>query len=251
MKYSIVIPTYNHCDKFLKPCLESIFKHSSIGDIELIISANGCTDNTLGYLGSLKEKFNSIGLNDNLKIYWTTVPLGYARATNVGLAGATSDKIVLLNNDTVLLDQPKDDWLTIMNSAFDHTACGISAPLLKFSEVTNRNFGIFFCVMIARKVFDTIGYLSEDYGTGGHEDTDFCMTAELAGFHLMQPTTYTWSEIDQIHVGSYPIYHRGEGTVHDPELVQNWTQTFYKNELTLARKFNPEWYEKHKNDVII
>ncbi len=53
MKYSVIIPTYNHCDKFLKPCIEAILKYSHIKDIELIISANGCTDNTFEYLGNL------------------------------------------------------------------------------------------------------------------------------------------------------------------------------------------------------
>ena len=50
MKYSVIIPTYNHCEKYLKPCVDSIIKHSDMQDVELIISANGCGDNTLQYL---------------------------------------------------------------------------------------------------------------------------------------------------------------------------------------------------------
>ena len=49
MKYSIVIPTYNNCDKYLKPCIDSIVKYTEMTDIELVISANGCTDNTKCY----------------------------------------------------------------------------------------------------------------------------------------------------------------------------------------------------------
>ena len=44
MKYSVVIPTYNHCDDFLKPCIESIAQYSDLPDIELIVSANGLQD---------------------------------------------------------------------------------------------------------------------------------------------------------------------------------------------------------------
>jgi len=50
-----------------------------------------------------------------------------------------------------------------------------------------------------------------------------------------------------LHVGTFPIYHRGEGTVHDPNLVQNWNQTFRNNELRLAKKYNLEWYEANKH----
>ena len=62
MKYSVVIPTYNHCDDLLKPCIESIFKYTNLKDIELIISANGCSDNTSQYLDELRYKFNQLNL---------------------------------------------------------------------------------------------------------------------------------------------------------------------------------------------
>lgn len=29
-KYSIVIPTYNHCDDLLRPCVESIYKYTDM-----------------------------------------------------------------------------------------------------------------------------------------------------------------------------------------------------------------------------
>lgn len=42
-KYSVVIPTYNNCDKYLKPCIDFIVKYTEMIDIELVISANGGT----------------------------------------------------------------------------------------------------------------------------------------------------------------------------------------------------------------
>ena len=247
MKYSIVIPTYNHCNDLLKPCLESIFTYSNITDIELIISANGCNDSTFEYLGSLKEKFSYLGLSDNIKIAWDDKPLGYAKATNAGVKLATTDKIVLLNNDAILLEQYKNQWLDLLNAPFDKPATGISTVLVQYSEVLKKDFAIFFCVMIRRKVFDKIGLLSEDYGVGGHEDTDFCAEAELAGFTIEQQVKLEWSNEANMHVGYFPIYHKGEGTVHDPKLVQNWDKIFKENKLRLAKKYNMEWYEANKN----
>jgi len=68
MKYTVIIPTYNHCNDLLAPCIDSIFKYSNVYDIELIISANGCKDNTMTYLESLRHKYKLLKLENNLKI---------------------------------------------------------------------------------------------------------------------------------------------------------------------------------------
>lgn len=247
MNYSIVIPTYNHCHDLLIPCVESILKYSHVYDIELIISANGCVDDTKNYLSYLRELYNSLGLIENFKTTWSDEPLGYARASNAGIKLATTDKILLLNNDVVILHQNKHDWLTTLNKPFERDPnCGISCTLKKYSPVTKSHFAIFFCAMIHRKVIDKIGLVSEDYGTGGHEDTDYCIRAEQAGFTIEQEVPLYWSNEVNMHVGSFPLYHKGEGTVHDPSLVSDWENTFFNNELLLAKKYNMEWYEQNK-----
>ena len=221
-KYSVVIPTYNHCEKYLKPCIDSIIKYTEMTDIELVISANGCTDNTKAYLQYLKTAI------PNMQWWWNDEPLGFAKATNVGIKAAKTDKIILLNNDTLLLEQPKNQWLTRL----DDFHADISSVLTLHSKITNQKFGVFFCTMIDRKVFDTIGLLDESFETGGCEDIDFCFRADQNGFSL----------VDVGFKGDFPIYHVAEGTVHDNSLVQDWKQKFYKNELKLAKKYNPEHY---------
>jgi len=251
MKYSIVIPTYNHCNDLLKPCIESIIKYSNIWDIELIVSANGCKDDTLAYLGSLKEKYNYLGLQDNLKVIWSNEALGYAKATNAGITVATTDYIVLLNNDTVLLQQPKNLWLELLKAQFDknHDA-GISCVMKSFSEAANAEFAVFFCVMIHKKVFDKIGLISLDYGIGGSEDIDFSIQTVNAGFRIYEAVEKIWSNDNSTYTGNFPLYHKGEGTVHDTTLVSNWNDIFSENSLTLAKKYNIDWYNKHVNSSL-
>lgn len=218
MKYSIVIPTYNNCEKYLKPCIDSIIKHSNMDDVELIISANGCTDNTdkyINYLASAVPHFDAI---------WDPAPAGFAVATNRGIKKAKGDKIVLLNNDTVILG---DNWLEKLDNGGD-----ISSVWTQYSPITRRRFAVFFCVMIDPRVFQAIGFLNEDYSTGGCEDIEFCYKAEEVGFKI----DANWDD------GSFPIYHRAEGTVHDTALVQDWDNKFLLNELRLAKKYNKEWY---------
>jgi GT2 family glycosyltransferase len=244
MKYSIIIPTYNHCDDFLKPCIESIFQYSVMSDIELIVSANGCVDNTKTYLEELGEKFKSAGLGNNLKIVWSDDSLGFSKATNAGIRVATTDNIVLLNNDTLLLPQAPNAWLEILeNRFFEDTSCGISGVHALMSGITNKIFIIFFCVMIKRAVFDKIGLLNEEYGIGAGEDTEFCFEAERAGYTISWPNDNKFA--GAFYTGSYPIYHIGEGTVHDSTLVSNWGNVIFDNESTLARKYNPALYQRN------
>ena len=221
-KYSVVIPTYNNCEKYLKPCVESVIKYSDMSDVELIISANGCNDSTEEYLSDLLLR------HPDVKIVWTNQPIGFPKAINKALLEATSEHIVLLNNDTVLLEQTKNAWLERLNVG------DISAVLTRYSPITMQQFGIFFCVMVQKKVFDKIGKLDEQFAIGGCEDIDFCRRALDAGFNLF----------DVGYQGDFPIYHAAEGTVHDETLVKNWRKTFTENEVKLAKKYgNIEWYK--------
>lgn len=243
MKYSIVIPTYNHCTDLLKPCIDTIFKYTNMGDVELIISANGCIDNTKLYLDTLRLQFDSLGFSKNLKIVWNDAPLGYSKATNEGIKVSTTDKIVLLNNDTLLLEQSASSWLSLLESPFlENDKCGISCVIKSFSEPAGHDFAIFFCVMVDRKVFDTIGLLNEEYGKGGGEDTEFSIEAEKSGFDVCVCTDLKWNTDIKMYTGSFPIYHIGEGTVHDATLVPDWSDVFFANSVKLSKKYNPSWY---------
>ena len=242
MKYSIVIPTYNNCEKYLKPCVESIFRWTDMSDVELIISANGCVDNSFWYLQSLRNQFDATGFGKHLKIVWSDMPLGYAGANNVAIREATCDKIILLNNDTVLLEQDKNRWLNLLDRPFKfNEKCGISCIIKGPSEPAGRDFAVFFCVMVHRKVFESIGLLNTEYGVGGGEDTEFCIEAEKAGFEVCECLDDKLWTFEQ-YVGGFPIYHKGEGTMHDPNLVQGWDNIFLRNSLKLAKKYNFDWY---------
>ena len=203
MKYSIVIPTYNHCDDLLKPCVEAIVKYTTLADIELIIIANGCTDETLDYLQYLDGFFKRRDIGD---FKWKF--------------------------DPNLLESPFNE----------DPKCGISCVVKGLSEAANAWFAVFFCVMIDRKVFDSIGLLNEEYGKGGGEDTEFCIEAERAGFSVRNCLDLHWADDKEICTGGFPIYHQGEGTVLDRMLVPDWNDVFYQNGLKLAKKYNPEWY---------
>lgn len=219
-RYSVVIPTYNHCDNLLKPCVDSIIKYTDMNNVELVISANGCTDNTNLYLAYLQTAV------PHITVVWNSNPLGFIKATNEGIKASTGEKIVILNNDTIFLDQSKNKWLERLDVA------DLTGVHSLYSPITQRKFFVFFCAMIDRKVIDQIGLLDESFEMGGCDDIEYCYRAEKAGFRLE----------DVGYKGDFPIYHIGEATVHQPELINKYKKAFHANELKLAKKVNMEHY---------
>lgn len=239
MKYSIVIATYNHCDDLLKPCVESILKFTDIDSIELIIVANGCTDETSLYLNYLSNYFKNKGKEQNFKFLFFEKALGYAKSANEGIKLATCNKIILLNNDAVLLEQEKNMWVNLLESPFlTNPKCGISCVVKCLEEIIQKEYAIFFCVMIDKKVFDTIGLLNVEYEVGGCEDVEFSIEAEKAGFEIVE-CTKKFTIREQLWGGMFPIYHNGHGTINDPVLVPMWDEVFSKNKNKLHQKYGP------------
>jgi FkbM family methyltransferase len=235
MKYSIVIPTYNHCDDLLKPCIESVLAHTQMDQTQLIVVANGCTDNSWWYLERLKNQFIQLGFGDHFEVVWSDSALGFAPAVNRGLAAAKGQRIVLLNNDVVLLPQARNTWLDRLNQPFEQKPnVGITCTLKLWSEQTQRHFGVFFCVMIDRSVVNKIGPLPEAYPVGGGEDIEYCWLAEQAGYSVECVTNNFYSESAGTNVSDFPIWHKAEGTMHDPNLVPNWHEIFPSNMRLLA-----------------
>lgn len=236
-KVSIVIPTYNHLEDCLRPCVDSLIKYTNGADKEIVISANGCVDGTKDYLDKL-SKNNP----DRFKVVWSGKPLGYSKATNAGLAVARGEYVVFLNNDIILLDQKKDDWINMMIAPFESDPkMGITGPLVGHS-VTGRNFVIFFCAMTTRKIIDEVGLLDEQFGVGGGEDTDFCHRAEDVGYKIAQvPTSEQLRFAKGMGIGSFPIYHKGEATVNG---IPGWDKIFKENSLRLLAKYPNEGQRK-------
>lgn len=227
VKYSVVIPTYNHCDDLLKPCLESIEQYSDMTQIEVIVSANGCTDNTREYVESLDPKI--------YKLVWSDEALGYTKATNLGIKAAVGEYVVLLNNDTLILPSEKNTWLNMLEQPFiERDNVGLTGPLELFDDYANSPALIFFCVMVKRELFDKIGLLDEIFTPGGGEDIDFSVRAKLAGYDAVQVVTSEYNGVT--NVGNFPIWHKDNKTFGDIPEYGNYIVK--RNGLINAKRFN-------------
>ena len=103
-KLSILIPTLNVC-QMLKACLESIEQYTPAGTYEIIIADNASSDGTLEML---QRDF------PDLKVLTSDKNEGFSKPVNRLLKAATGEYLVLLNPDTLLIEDvfsPQLDWL--------------------------------------------------------------------------------------------------------------------------------------------
>ena len=92
---SVIVPTHNRSNMLVK-AIESIY-NQSYKNIEVIIIANGCTDNTCDIVATLQNRFKTITFL-NFK-----ESLGGAEARNKGLDITKGEYIAFLDDD--------DEWL--------------------------------------------------------------------------------------------------------------------------------------------
>lgn len=225
IKFSIIIPTYNHLESDLQPCIESIVKTTNIsgGDLEIIVVANGCSDGTEQYVKSLVPAFPAF------KLLSFPHPMGYTRAMNTGICASSGEFVVPFNNDNVLLDWGTDVWLSLLSAPFANPKVGLSGPFRQFRNF--KPFVVFCCCMIRRSLFWEIGMLDEAFNPGAGEDTDFCMKALERGYLVVQVPQ---EKTDTLPSGPFPLWHKGGRTVsEDPE----WKNVVARNEKLLQKRW--------------
>jgi len=204
MKFSIVIPTFNRWD-LLKNCIDSIVKTVDLTFGEIIVVSNGCTDNT-PFLVQTTYKDYPVNV-----ISWPR-PLGYPKAVNMGISASTGDIVIMLNNDTVFLN---NNWYDILTDPFRTTpTAGVTGVIKRYQG--GKPWILFFCAAIKRSVINKIGLLDETFTPGCGEDIDFCIRAFNAGFTVHQVPEQKLDHIEGTNkmTGNFPIYHDGGVTVN-------------------------------------
>ncbi|MCX7982229.1 MAG: glycosyltransferase [Syntrophales bacterium] len=244
---SIVILTLNGLS-YTEKCIKSIFAHTK-ERFELIIVDNGSHDETCHYVRTLNKKLEEERLHtkntENLSGWGKNCEriilienkrnLGYAAGNNIGLANASGDYVVIINNDVVVTP----NWLSkLIKAAEKSYRTGIVGPMTNqvtgpqlvasvdydvialrglnsYAENFSEKFegkvkpswkAVGFCMLIKKDVINKIGGFDERFGLGNFEDDDFCLRAKLAGYdsliaqdcfvHHFGGRTFTGEKID-------------------------------------------------------
>lgn len=94
IELSIIIVNYNGI-KYINDCLNSIQRFVNVSH-EVIVVDNASSDDSVSYI---KKNFPYIKVIVNNKNY------GFSRANNIGFKNASGNFVLLLNNDTILINE--------------------------------------------------------------------------------------------------------------------------------------------------
>ena len=94
MDVSVIIVNWN-TKELLRDCLSSVYEHAGNVDYEIIVIDNASTD---GSASMVKDDFRQVILIEN------SDNRGFATANNQGMAVAKGRYVLLLNSDTIVLD---------------------------------------------------------------------------------------------------------------------------------------------------
>lgn len=199
-KVSVIVVTYNNIE-YTRRCLESLELFSDWQNLELIVVDNASGDGTQDML----EKWAASG--SARQVILNSDNRGFAAANNQGLAAATGEYLILLNNDTYVTRGWVRGLVThlrrnpgvglvgpvtnnIGNEARVETGYSGMVEMAEFARHytalhAGRTFALptlaFFCVAMSRDTYELVGPLDEDFGLGFFEDDDYCRRVALAG----------------------------------------------------------------------
>jgi len=185
-RFDIVIPHYGvgRLTGLCRRCLETIREYSH--DYRLIFIDNASQELDL-LLPEIERHPGSVLLRN-------TENLGFVKAVNLGLSISTAPRIVLMNND----NEAMPGWLEKLDMALVGKV-GLSGPRTTTlhswqGQPRFQGTGVmilpptamlaFFCTMLRREVFETVGYLDPDFGVGFGDDDWYCHLAKQAGWKL-------------------------------------------------------------------
>ena len=208
---SIIIPNKDHIDD-LKRCMDSIEQNSTYKNYEYIIVENNSTDPaTFEYYKKLEAENPKVHM-----VYWDGI-FNYSAINNYGASFAKGEYLLLLNNDTEIINP---DCLEELLGYCMRSDVGAVGARLYYEDDTIQHAGVVIgfggiaghcfvmqkrgttgychriicaqdysavtaaCMMVKRSAFDAVGGLSEELAVA-FNDIDFCMKLRQAGYLIV------------------------------------------------------------------
>ena len=202
-RITILIAAHGHW-RTTRKCLSSIkLAHEPSEEVEVLLVDDASPDKTAKAASKVK----------GLRLARLEENVGFTRAINFGLSQARGQHVVILNNDTIVLD----GWLKALLSSADQEDVGIVGATLLFpnGQIQEAGGAIFsdgsasnlsrgtwwrrdphatardvdYCsgaaLLLTRQLLDKVEGFDERYSPAYYEDTDLAMTARLVGLRVV------------------------------------------------------------------
>ncbi len=204
MRISVVIPCHNGIAD-TRACLQSLQCQVGAPELEILLVDNASQDGT----SSLPEEFPGLCL----RVLRQEQNLGFAGGVNQGLAQASGNFILILNNDTLaaphliarlLAPLLHDQSIALTAPVSNHvkgpahlavgdlgsTAGGrqeLEQALSESNSTLLQDVSTLagLCLMLRRELLATVGKFDIRFGLGNYEDDDFCLRTRLLGHRLV------------------------------------------------------------------
>jgi GT2 family glycosyltransferase len=203
-RVAIVIVSFDNGD-YLAATLDSVFAKTAHPRLEVIVVDNGSGPGVLGELASRAT------LEPRLTVIHNDANLGFARATNIGIAAAKEPHHVVLLNDDVIVTP---GWLDGLLRPLEDPTVGLVGPvsnhvrgearvelayggLEQLDDAAARNAReqagallevpvlALFCAAARADTLARIGPLEERFTVGMYEDDDYSLRLRRAGYRLL------------------------------------------------------------------
>jgi GT2 family glycosyltransferase len=205
-RVSIVVPTRD-APEHISRCLKSIFTVTRYPNLEVVVVDNGTTD---------RAALAALAAHNVARVPYDK-PFNFSEANNIGVAAATGDVIVLLNNDTEVIDPA---WIETMMLYLQQPDVGVVGLKLLYPDRTVQHAGVVLgmrgtadhvmrgfpehsdgysgslsctrevsavtgaCMMVRRRDYLAVGGLCTFYRTH-YQDVDFCLRLRRGGLRIL------------------------------------------------------------------
>ncbi len=208
---SIIIVNYN-VKSYLKKCIDSIFNSISNLDFEIVIVDNNSNES----IDDLKS--------EKISVYHMDKNSGFSSAVNFGISKAKKEVLLLLNPDTIIIDDAIEvlyDYV-LSDQRIGVVGCKVLNSDGTYQLSSKRSFPYFFhslfyvldfhklfpklnkynylheeenrtldvdavsgsCMIFRKKVLDVVGGFDENFFLY-FEDTDFCLRVAEGGYRVV------------------------------------------------------------------
>lgn len=211
-RVSVVIPSRDALP-LISRVIADLTSRTDYPDLEIIVVDNGTTDRRVLDLYA-ERKNGAVPFRAEID----PAPFNFSRQVNRGIALASGELVLLLNNDIEVLD---GGWLREMVSCFDYPGTGIVGARLLYPNRRLQHAGVIVglgglaghwfvgqresfpgpmarlhvrqsltavtgaCMLISRACLGKVGSFDETEFAVAYNDIDFCLRAVAAGFRVV------------------------------------------------------------------